>query len=126
MGLGFELDGLGVGHAVTQLDGFAAANLSRRGVEVLDGELLSAELFEGNAVLFLLFLGSLLFSALFNAAVFVPAGEKDPADDERGDTESGPGIEEGILERGFGLRIWLSQHVCSHSNDSFPRENSAE
>jgi len=67
----------------------------------LDGEFLSAELFEGDAILLLLFLGSLFFRALFEAAVFLPTGENDPAHNERGEGESGPGIKEGILEGGF-------------------------
>ena len=64
-------------------------------------------------ILLLLFLDTLFFGALFDAAVFVPAGEEDPADDERADGECGPGIEKGILEDRFSWRIRLGQHACT-------------
>ena len=62
---------------------------SRNRVEVLDSELLSAELFEGQAVLFLLLLGSFHSCAIFNEVVFAPAGEKNPADSKKRDDEHG-------------------------------------
>src|SRR6266404_6676057 len=56
IGLGFQLHGFGVGYAITDLNGFASTDHAGGGVEILDSELLSAELFQGDAILLLLLL----------------------------------------------------------------------
>lgn len=76
IGLRFQHDGFGVGHAVAELDGLAAMDRSGNRVEVLDSELLSAELFEGQADLFLLLLGSFHSCAIFNGVVFAQREKK--------------------------------------------------
>ena len=102
IGLRLELDGFGVGNAVAELDGFAAANLAGRGVEILNGQLLAAHLLEGGAVLLALLLGALFAGAMFEDAVLPPAGEENPDDYEGDDGDERLGIERRSLEEGFG------------------------
>ena len=111
IGLRLECDGFGVGHAVAKLDGLATANLSRRGVEVLDGEVLPAESFEDGAVLLLLLLRSLFFRAIIDDAIFVPTGEEDPSHDENRDDEDARRVKETVFKDGFGWRIRLSKQL---------------
>src|SRR5438046_4196298 len=91
-GLRLELDGLGVGHAVAQLDGFTAANDPGDGVETLDGEFLAAKMLQGEAILLPLLLGLRFPGAPFDVAIFLPARNEDEANHQGGDTENGPGI----------------------------------
>jgi len=56
-------------------------------------------LLQSNAILLLLSLGSLLFGAFFELAIFQPAGEEYSTHGERDDGENRPGIKKGVLER---------------------------
>lgn len=86
-GLRLKRDVLGVGNAVAELDGFAAADGAGAGVEHLDGEVFAAELFDGDAVLFALFFGALDGGALLDGAIFSPARENDPTYIEEDDAD---------------------------------------
>ena len=66
-------------------------------------------------ILFLLLLEAYFFSVSVQVTVLQPAGEKDPAHDERADGECGPGIKKGILKDGFGFGTWQSQHAGTPS-----------
>ena len=117
IGLRLELDGFGVGHAVTELDGLAAANLTGSGVKGLDGKLLAAHLFEGGAVILALLFRGCLPGAIFEGAILPPSGNKNPGDYERTDHEDAAGVESRVLKKGFAQWIrfgWLLQQgVCS-------------
>src|SRR5713226_9544466 len=110
IGLGFEFDGFGVGHAVAELHGLAAANLGGDGIKTLDDELFAAHSFERLAIVLTLFLRFFFFSTTLDRAVFLPAREKNPHHSESGDNQHAPGVKKGIFEGGFGGRIGVRQH----------------
>src|SRR5436305_12128293 len=58
--LRLERDGLRVGHAITELRTLSLVNRSRVSVEALDAELFSAELLDGQTIIFEALLGFLL------------------------------------------------------------------
>src|SRR6266850_238669 len=115
----FERLRFGVGHAITDLDSFASTDHARSGVEILDGQLLSAELFQGDAILLLLFLRSFLFRAAFNGAIFQPARKKNPPYNKHNDNESRRGVQRGIFEEGLGLRLRFSRHGHPKNEKTF-------
>ena len=100
IGLRLERDGFGVGDAVAKLNGLAAVNLARSGVETLNGEILAAHLLERGAILFALLGGAGFPGTIFDGAVLPPAGKENPANNEDGDDQDAPGIERGVLEEG--------------------------
>src|SRR6266404_1991411 len=110
IGLRFQRHGFGVGHAIANLHGFASTDQAGGGVEILDGELLSAELFQGDAILLLLLLRSFLFRAVFDGAIFPPARKKNPPYNKHNDDEDRRGVQRGIFEEGLGLRFRFSRH----------------
>src|SRR5580704_1526755 len=83
------------------------------GVEALDVECLAAELIEGRAVVLSLFLASHLGGLPIDPLIFLPAGENNPAYDQGYDCQGERGIEERVLEDGFGfgLRWWKGHAV---------------
>src|ERR1700730_917705 len=85
--LRLELDGLGIGNAVAELGFLAAVDGAGNGVEGLNGQLFAAKLVEGGAIIFKLRLGPLLRDFSFDLAIFLPAGEEDPGDNESSDRE---------------------------------------
>ena len=105
-----QCHGFGVGHAVANLHGFASPDYAGGGVEILDSELLSAELFQGDAILLLLLLRSFHFRAVFNGTIFPPARKKNPPYDKHNDDEGHRGVQRGIFEEGLGLHFRFSRH----------------
>src|SRR6266478_1830389 len=110
IGLRFQRHGLGVGYAIADLHGFASTDQAAGGVEILDGQLLSAELFQGDAILLLLLLRSFLFRAVFHGAIFQPARKKNPSYNKHNDDKGRRGVERGIFEERLGLRFRFSRH----------------
>src|SRR5713226_7786269 len=110
IGLRFQRHGFGVGHAIANLHGFASPDHAGGGVEILDGELLSAELFQGDAILLLLLLRSFHLRAVFNGAIFPPARKKNPPYNKHNDDKGRRGVQRGIFEKGLGLRFRFSRH----------------
>src|SRR5437016_10209706 len=78
IGLRFELDRLGVGDAVANLDRLTAAHLAGSGVEGLDGELLAAHLFKRREGVLALLSGAVLAETMFEGAGLARAGEDKP------------------------------------------------
>ncbi len=106
--LRLEGDLFGVGDAVAELRGLAAADL-RIAVKGLNGELGAAHLFDGFLILLVLLLRGCVAVALFDLAIFIPARQKDPADVE-GDNEN---HEAGVDERTLPERF-LRRHGVHH------------
>src|SRR5579864_2273640 len=115
IGLRLELDRFGVGHAVAELDGLAATNLSGKGVKGLDGELLAAHLVEGGAVILTLFFCGGLSGAILEGAVLPPAGKENPHAYKGGNHNDASGVENRVLKKRFARRIrfgCLKQQGC--------------
>src|SRR5271168_283264 len=123
-GLRLEGDGFGVGDAVAELDGFAAADGAGAGIEVLDGEFVAAQLLDGLAVLLELLFGALLGGAAIDVAVIPPAGKENAGDDEQGQAQNRGGIQKRVLEDAFRFWRGYGEHGRSSSRRLGDRDES--
>jgi len=98
-----ERDLLSVGYAITKLGGLTATD-GGIALKRLDGELRAAHLLDGFLILFVLFLCGRVASALFDVAIFVPAGKNNPADVDGDEEKNCAAISERIFPNGFLVR----------------------
>ena len=85
IGLRFEGDGLGVGDAVAELGALSAPDGAGVGIKILNGEVLAAELLEGEAICLVLLARFFCGGAALDYAVVVPSRKLDQGDHESDD-----------------------------------------
>ena len=106
----FELYGLRIGEAVTQLHRFSRMDDRRSSVEIQNLKFASAELFHGKRVVRSLFRGGCFRGSLLDLAILLPAHIKSAADVDDRYEKDRRSIEKGIAKAGKRFVVRILRH----------------